>query len=86
MPAATPNHFGRDWNSNFGEMLRTGSPLWALIGFGAVSVPSGLFFWHHLGSLKLFLSNPSVITPQMAYLLLCIFLVVIVAELVFSPR
>ena len=45
-----------------GEMLRTGSPLWTLIAFGLVTVALGLVLWHRLGSLKMFLSNPSAIT------------------------
>ena len=69
-----------------GEMLRTGSPLWALITFGAVTVAVGLFLWHRLGSLKHFLSNPSVITSRSAYLVLCILLAVVVSESAFSQR
>ncbi len=69
-----------------GEMLRTGSPLWALIVFGVVTVALGIFLWHRLGSLKYFLTNPSVITSRSVYLVLCILLVVVVAELAFSPR
>lgn len=69
-----------------GEMLRTGSPLWALIAFGVVTVGWGLCLWHRLGSPKHFLSDPSVITPRSAYLLLCILLVVVVAGFVFSLR
>ncbi|MHC4879295.1 MAG: M50 family metallopeptidase [Planctomycetota bacterium] len=69
-----------------GEMLRTGSPLWALIAFGIVTVAFGCFLWHGLGSLKRFLSNPSVITPRLAYTLLFILLLAILAECAFSPR
>jgi hypothetical protein len=32
-----------------GEMLRLGSPVWLLWGFGAVTAPAGLFLWHRLG-------------------------------------
>lgn len=69
-----------------GEMLRAGSPLWALIAFGMVTVVLGLFLWHRLGSLRRFLSNPSVITPRSAYVVLCILLLVVVAEFACSPR
>ena len=62
-----------------GEMLRTGSPHWVLIAFGVVSASLGLFLWHRLGSLKHFVSNPSVISSRSAYLLLCILVVVMVA-------
>lgn len=69
-----------------GEMLQTGSPLWALLAFGLVTATLGLFLWHRLGSLKYFLSDPSVITCRTAYLTLCILLFVIVSECMFSPR
>jgi hypothetical protein len=32
-----------------GEMLRHGSPMWALWLFGVVTVPAGLALWHRLG-------------------------------------
>lgn len=32
-----------------GEMLRTGSPVWTLWLFGAVTVPLGLWLWHQQG-------------------------------------
>ena len=69
-----------------GEMLQTGSPLWALLAFGLVTATLGLFLWHRLGSLKYFLSDPCVITCRTAYLTLCILLFVIVSECMFSPR
>ena len=69
-----------------GEMLRTGSPHWALIAFGVFTMPLGLFLWHRLGSLKCFLSDPSVITSRLAYLVLCVLLVAITAGFIFSPR
>lgn len=35
-----------------GEMLRTGTSLWAMATFGAMAIPTGLYLWHRLGSLK----------------------------------
>jgi hypothetical protein len=32
-----------------GVMLRHGSPLWWLLGFGIVTVPAGLWLWHKQG-------------------------------------
>jgi hypothetical protein len=32
-----------------GEMLRHGSPIWALWLFGAVTLPAGLWLWHRQG-------------------------------------
>ena len=51
-----------------GEMLRTGTPTWAMLAFGAATVPLGLYLWHGLGSLKEFIDEPSVVTPRMAYI------------------
>ncbi len=76
--------FGRVGDS--GEMLRTGSPLWVLIAFGAVTVVVGLFLWDRLGSLKHFLSNPSVISQRWTYLFVCILLVVVAAACALSAR
>lgn len=50
-----------------GEMLRTGTPLWVMIGFGMVTVSLGFNLWHGLGSLPRFLADPSVIEPLTAY-------------------
>ncbi|MBW3598459.1 MAG: hypothetical protein KY475_14460 [Planctomycetes bacterium] len=33
-----------------GEMLRHGTPIWALWLFGAVAVPAGLWLWHRQGA------------------------------------
>lgn len=76
--------FGRVGDS--GEMLRTGSPLWALIAFGVVTVALGLFLWHHLGSLSDFFSNPSMVPRRWAYSLFCILLVVVSAACALSGR
>jgi mannose/fructose/N-acetylgalactosamine-specific phosphotransferase system component IIC len=43
-----------------GEMLQTGTPLWAMLTFGAITIPLGLTLWHGLGSLNHFIHNPSV--------------------------
>jgi hypothetical protein len=32
-----------------GEMLRHGSPLWSLLAFGVVTVPTGVWLWHRQG-------------------------------------
>lgn len=69
-----------------GEMLRTGTPLWAMLVFGAVTTASGLYLWHGLGSLGKFIREPSRITPRMAYILLGALVVLLVAEFALSPR
>jgi len=52
-----------------GEMLRTGSPLWTLLLFGGVAMSCGFFCWHRLGSLKKFVSEPAVVAPVTAYVM-----------------
>lgn len=69
-----------------GELLRTGSPLGALIAFGVVTVGLGFFLWHRLGSLKHFLSNPAIITPRSAYLAMGLLAAIVIAGFLFSPR
>jgi hypothetical protein len=32
-----------------GDLIRYGAPRWALIAFGLIGVPAGLFLWHGLG-------------------------------------
>lgn len=49
------------------EMLRTGTPYWAMYAFGLVTVPAGLYVWHRLGSPKEFLYSDKSITPQLSY-------------------
>ena len=50
-----------------GEMLRTGTPFWVMLAFGAVTIPLGLYRWHALGSILGFIHDPSAVTPRMAY-------------------
>jgi len=69
-----------------GEMLRTGTPLWAMHAFGAATIPLGLYLWHGLGSLSHFVSNPSVVPPRMSYVVFGALLVAVVAGLALSPR
>jgi hypothetical protein len=69
-----------------GEMLRSGSPFWTLVVFGAVTIPPGALLWHRLGSLKQFLSDPSIIPPRLAWSVLFTLLLVVAGECAFSPR
>lgn len=68
------------------EMLRTGTPLWALLAFGVITVPLGLHLWNGLGSVKYFIDHPEVVTPRMAYVAAGILFVAISAGFAFSPR
>ncbi len=69
-----------------GEMLRTGTPLWAMLAFGAIAIPLGLYQWHGLGSLKQFIDDPSAITPRMAYVATSALFMLIAVEFVLSPK
>ena len=69
-----------------GEMLRTGTPLWAMLCYGAITIPLGFYLWNGLGSLTHFLDNPSLVAPRIAYIILGVLLVVVVAELALFPR
>ena len=69
-----------------GMILQSGSPLWTLLAFGAITIPLGLYAWHRLGSIKQFLSNPSLVDARTTYTLLLVLVVLLVCEFTFSPR
>jgi hypothetical protein len=68
------------------EMARTGTPVWGMLLFGAITIPLGLFLWHRLGSLKHFLRTPSQIAPQMTCLACCLLFVLVTLGFLISPR
>ncbi len=67
-----------------GEMLRTGTPLWLMIAFGVVTIPSGLVLWHRLGSLRQFFTSPDIITSRTALAAVTLTGAIIVAEVLLS--
>jgi hypothetical protein len=69
-----------------GEMLQTGTPLWVLLTFGALTIPLGLYLWHGLGSLNHFINDPSVVSSRMAYVVFGTLLLVVIAGFALSPR
>jgi hypothetical protein len=69
-----------------GEMLRTGTPQWAMLTFGTITISLGLYFWHQLGSLNRFTYDPSVVTRRMAYGAFFGLLVAVVAGLTLSSQ
>lgn len=69
-----------------GEMLRTGTPLWTMWGFGAVTIPAGLLIFHRLGPLRLFVNNPSAVTPKLTGSVFLTLVLLLTAEFVLSPR
>ena len=66
-----------------GVMLRHGSPAWLLYLFGAVTVPTGFWLWHRLGSLREFVQDPSRVSPRMAHVsaVLCVAVLVLLVLL-----
>ena len=69
-----------------GEMLRTGTPIWAMLAFGGITIPLGLYLWHGLGSIKHFVRTPSLVTGRMAYSTVGVLMILLVAEFALSPR
>jgi hypothetical protein len=69
-----------------GEMLRTGTPHWAMLCFGVLTIPLGFYLWNGLGSPTHFLKNPSMVAPKTAYMTLGVLLVVVIAELALFPK
>lgn len=67
-----------------GEMLRTGTPLWGMLVFGAVTIVWGMSLWHSLGSVKQFLGDSSLVTPRMTYWLCGVLCLTIVVQCVLS--
>ena len=67
-----------------GEMLRTGTPLWVMLLFGAVTIVWGMFLWHSLGSVKQFLGDSSLVTPRMTYWLCGVLSLAIAVQCVLS--
>ena len=68
-----------------GVMLKTGSPLWALLVFGVVAMAVGFMVWHRLGSIGDFVGNPDRVEPATAYVIATLLITVLVAEFVLSP-
>ena len=69
-----------------GEMLRTGTPIWAMLGFGSVTILPGLYLWHRLGSIKHFIDQPSMVTRRMAYSAASALLLLVLVGFALSPR
>lgn len=69
-----------------GVILRTGSPVWALMAFGAVATGLGIFIWHRLGSPKKLFADPTVVPNGTGYVLLLALIILVAVEFVLSPR
>lgn len=68
-----------------GDMLRTGTPVWLMFVFGAVTTPAGFFLWHRTGSIRTFFNNPAIVTDRKAYGIAALLGIVLLAELLLSP-
>ena len=67
-----------------GVMLQHGTPSWALVLFGTLTIPFGLYAWHRLGSIKDFLANPTSLDRRIGYYLLAVLALLVAAEISFS--
>lgn len=64
-----------------GTILHLGSPVWLLWSFGAITIPAGLALWHHLGPYFGFGCPREPMPGWVAYGLLVVLVLVILAEL-----
>jgi hypothetical protein len=51
-----------------------------------VTIPLGLYFWHRLGSVKIFLDNPSNVDARKAYTAFLVLVILLTLEVTFSPK
>lgn len=68
-----------------GVMLKTGSPLWALLVFGVVAMALAFLLWHRLGSIRDFIANPEKVEPATAWIVTAILIALLAAEFILSP-
>ena len=69
-----------------GDMLRTGTPIWLMLLFGAVTIPFGLYLWHRLGSPLNYVNNPSMVSKTLALSAFAAFVVIVIGGITLSPR
>ena len=69
-----------------GEMLRSGTPQWVMLAFGAAAVSGGFWLWHRLGSLKAFVERPKPATARLAYCFAAALALTLAAGALLSPR
>ena len=77
---------GFDGVGDAGEMLRNGTPMWAMLVFGISACALGLWLWHRLGPLKHFLTHPETVRWPHAFFTAALLAAVIAAELLLSAR
>lgn len=69
-----------------GDMLRYGSPRWALWLFGLATVPLGLYLWNGLGPSFGIGEGKGSVDPRAAYVCLGLVVLMLLVEIAFSPR
>ncbi len=67
-----------------GVMRQTGTPLWVMWGFGLLTVPTGFWLWHRLGSLRDWWQTPERISEQSAWGLFLAVVALVVLMVCFS--
>jgi hypothetical protein len=69
-----------------GEMLRTGTPLAAIVVVGIAAIGSGLTLWHRLGSLREFVRQPRLVTWGMVRVSACVWMALAVVGWLCFPN
>jgi hypothetical protein len=68
-----------------GDLLRHGAALWQLSLFGVLTVPAGIFLWHHQGQHFGLGEKGRPVSPLAAWGSLLALIVVAALEVIFSP-
>lgn len=74
-------HFG-----DAGDLLRHGSPLWTLILFGVLTVPTGLYLWNGQGRFFGFDTSGGEVERAALVVSLVLFILTIICELLLGLR
>ncbi|QDT91249.1 hypothetical protein [Gimesia algae] len=69
-----------------GVMLQTGTPVWVMWGFGLLTVPTGFWLWHRLGSFRDWWRHPERVSEQSAWFMLLAVATLVVLLVCFSAR
>lgn len=79
---------GGSWEGigDCGVMLHSGTPLWVMWVFGLLTIPTGFFLWHQLGSLQELIQKPERISARSAWTIFVVLISFIVLMELFSSR
>lgn len=79
---------GGSWEGigDCGVMLHSGTPLWVMWVFGLLTIPTGFFLWHQLGSIQELIQKPERISARSAWSIFVVLISFIVLMELFSSR